>query len=242
MRYKVTMAYNGKNYHGWQVQPNAVTVQEVLNKCLSMLLHENIETIGAGRTDAGVHASFYVVHFDSEKGIADIPNFIYKINKFLPQDIAIYTIEEVSADFNARFSAKSREYKYLIHTKKDPFLNDSSWYYPYKLDFDLMSKGCDILLKTTDFASFCKLGADNVTTICQLMEARFDLNGHKVTFTIKADRFLRNMVRAVVGTLIDLGAGRITLEQFQQIVNAKNRNNAGQSVPGHALSLVNIEY
>ena len=155
MRYKIEMAYNGTNYHGWQVQPNAITVQEVINKCLSMLLHVPVETIGCGRTDTGVHASYFVVHFDCDvQGICD-PFFVGKLNRFLPQDIVVFGISVVDNDFSARFSARSRTYKYLIHTRKDPFLNDCSWYYPHGLDVDLMNQGCDILMRHSDFASFC---------------------------------------------------------------------------------------
>jgi tRNA pseudouridine38-40 synthase len=242
MRYKIEMAYNGTNYHGWQVQPNAITVQEVINKCLSMLLHVPVETIGCGRTDTGVHASYFVVHFDCDvQGICD-PFFVGKLNRFLPQDIVVFGISVVDNDFSARFSARSRTYKYLIHTRKDPFLNDCSWYYPHGLDVDLMNRGCDILMRHSDFASFCKSGGDNGTTICRLMKAVFVEEGHRITFTIKADRFLRNMVRAIVGTLVDVGNGRITLEELEKILLSKNRSSAGQSVPAKALTLVDVEY
>lgn len=242
MRYKITLSYNGKNYHGWQLQPNALTVQEVLDKALSMLLKEKISTLGAGRTDTGVHAAFFVAHFDTQNEISDLEYLVYKLNRFLPDDIAIFSIEKVSEDFNARFSAKSRTYKYLIHLKKDVFLKESSWFFPQDLDLDLMQKGCEILKQTEDFASFCKAGADNKTTICKLYQADFVKEGHKIVFTVKADRFLRNMVRALVGTLTDLGAKKISLEKFQEIINAKSRTKAGQSVPAHALSLTDIEY
>lgn len=242
MRYKITLAYNGKNYHGWQVQPNAITVQEVLNKCLSTLLRQDIETLGAGRTDTGVHSSFYVAHFDCDSEIPQPDQLVRKINKFLPQDIAVFGIEPVPDDFNARFSAKSRTYKYLIHTFKDPFLNESSWFFPYKLDVDIMNKGCELLLKTKDFASFCKAGADSATTICDLVECNFVQEGHRIVFNVKADRFLRNMVRALVGTLTDLGTGKISLSDLQDIIDSKSRSAAGQSVPAHGLSLVDIGY
>ena len=242
MRYKITLSYNGKNYHGWQLQPNAVTVQEVLDKALTTLLKENISTLGAGRTDTGVHAAFFAAHFDCTKEISDTDYLVYKLNRFLPSDIAVFGVEKVTEDFNARFSAKSRTYKYLIHLRKDVFLNESSWFFPQDLDIDLMQKGCEILKQNDDFASFCKAGADNKTTICKLYEAFFIKDGHKIVFTVKADRFLRNMVRALVGTLTDLGSKKITLEEFSNIIKAKNRTKAGQSVPAHALSLVGIEY
>ena len=242
MRYKISLAYNGDRYHGWQVQPNAVTVQEVLDKCLATLLHVPVETVGCGRTDAGVHAADFVAHFDCEVAGADDERFVGKLNRFLPQDIVVFRITVVDDDFNARFSAKSRTYKYLIHTRKDPFLNGCSWYYPHGLDVPLMNEGCKILMQHTDFASFCKTGGDNGTTICHLAEAQFVEDGHKIVFTITADRFLRNMVRAVVGTLTDLGNGRISLVDLQKIIESKNRCSAGQSVPAKALSLVNVKY
>ncbi len=242
MRYRINLSYNGTNYHGWQVQPNALTVQEVLNRALSMLLKENIETLGAGRTDTGVHASFYTAHFDCVNQISDIENFVFKLNRFLPWDIAVFDIQQVGGDFNARFSAKSRTYKYYIHQRKDVFLNGASWFYPYYLDVELMNEGCKILKETTDFESFCKVGADNKTTICDLKEAFFIKDDHKIIFTVKADRFLRNMVRALVGTLTDLGSKRMTKEDLREIISAKNRSKAGQSVPACGLYLVDIEY
>ncbi len=244
MRYKIELAYNGSRYHGWQIQPNAITVQEVLNKCLSLMLKTPIETLGCGRTDTGVHASHFVAHFDfvsADTGIFT-PAFLQKLNKFLPPDIVVFSIIAANGDFNARFSARSRTYKYLIHTRKDPFINESSWFFPYKLDVDLMNEGARVLMEYDDFASFCKAGADNGTTICKLMECNFVKEGHRITFTIKADRFLRNMVRAVTGTLTDLGTGKITIADLRKILESKNRSNAGQSVPAHGLSLVYVEY
>ncbi|MCQ2250532.1 MAG: tRNA pseudouridine(38-40) synthase TruA [Bacteroidales bacterium] len=244
MRYKIELAYNGKNYHGWQVQPNAITVQEVLNRCLTTLLRQPIETLGCGRTDTGVHASHFVAHFDCQSADAALISqpFLQKLNKFLPPDIVVFSIEQAADDFNARFDAKSRTYKYLIHTRKDPFIGESSWFFPYKLDLDLMNQGAKILMEYSDFASFCKAGADNGTTICKLMECNFVQEGHRITFTIKADRFLRNMVRAVTGTLTDLGTGKITIADLRKILESKNRSSAGQSVPAHGLSLVYVEY
>ena len=242
MRYKITLSYNGANYHGWQKQPNAVTVQEVLDNSLSMLLKEKIDSLGAGRTDTGVHAEFFCAHFDCENKIQDLDKLVVKLNSFLPNDISIFSIEETSENFNARFSAKSRTYKYYLHTRKDVFLYQRSWYFPYKLDFQIMNQGCEILKQTKDFQSFCKAGADNKTTICDLKEAFFSQDRHKIIFTVKADRFLRNMVRALVGTLTDLGSKKISLEQFYEIINTKNRCKAGQSAPACGLYLVDIEY
>ncbi len=244
MRYKIELAYNGRNYHGWQIQPNAITVQEVLNRCLTTLLRQPIETLGCGRTDTGVHASHFVAHFDCQSADAALISqpFLQKLNKFLPPDIVVFSIEQAADDFNARFDAMSRTYKYLIHTRKDPFINESSWFFPYKLDVDLMNEGAKVLMEYDDFASFCKAGADNGTTICKLMECNFVQEGHRITFTIKADRFLRNMVRAVTGTLTDLGTGKITIADLRKILESKNRSSAGQSVPAHGLSLVYVEY
>jgi len=244
MRYKIELAYNGTRYHGWQIQPNAITVQEVLNKCLSLMLKQPVETLGCGRTDTGVHASHFVAHFDlaeEESSLVSAP-FLQKLNKFLPPDIVVFSITEADAEFHARFSARSRTYKYRIHTFKDPFVADSSWFFPYRLDVDLMNQGCRVLMEYDDFASFCKAGADNGTTICKLMEANFVQDGTHIVFTIKADRFLRNMVRAITGTLTDLGTGKITLDGLRRILEDKSRSSAGQSVPAQGLSLVRIEY
>ncbi|MDD6001716.1 MAG: tRNA pseudouridine(38-40) synthase TruA [Bacteroidales bacterium] len=242
MRYKLTLAYNGENYHGWQTQPNAPTVQETLERAFSVVLRQNISITGCGRTDTGVHAEYYVAHFDTYDINGKIGDLIHKMNSFLPKDIAIYNIEPVGDDFNARFSAVKRSYRYWIHTRKDPFLDRSSWLVPYPIDIEKMNQGCEILKRYTDFASFCKAGSDNKTTICHISSAQWTQDAHRIKFEISADRFLRNMVRAIVGTMVDLGLGKTSLADFEDIIKSHKRSSAGQSVPAKGLALVDIRY
>lgn len=242
-RYFIRLSYNGRNYHGWQIQPNALTVQEILTKALSTILREEVEITGAGRTDTGVHASYFVAHFDSKCNDLDKDKkFIYKINGFLPRDIAIHKVYKVNNEAHARFDAISRTYHYYIHQQKDPFLTESSYYLPHKLDVDLMNKACELLLQFTDFTSFSKLHTDVKTNNCRIESALWEQDNYKLIFTIAADRFLRNMVRAIVGTLIDIGKHKISLEDFIQIIENKNRSDAGISAPAHGLFLTNITY
>ncbi|MGM0408585.1 MAG: tRNA pseudouridine(38-40) synthase TruA [Bacteroidota bacterium] len=242
-RYFIQLSYKGTNYHGWQIQPNANTVQEVLTKALSTILREDISITGAGRTDTGVHASFYVAHFNcSKKNLDKDLKLVFKINNFLPKDIAIFRIISVNAEANARFDATERTYRYYVHQRKDAFINQTSWYLPIKLDVDLMNKAARFLLEYDDFTSFSKLNTDVKTNICHISEARWTKDDYKLIFTIKADRFLRNMVRAIVGTLTDIGKKKITLDEFKQIIDNKNRSDAGASVPAHGLFLEDIRY
>lgn len=242
-RYFIQLSYKGTNYHGWQIQPNAISVQEILTKAFSTLLKEDIEITGAGRTDTGVHALNYIAHFDSQNNqLHSDLKFLYKINSFLPKDIAVHQIRAVKNESHARFDATSRTYNYYIHTKKDPFLTDSSWYYPHKLDINLMNKAAELLFEFSDFTSFSKLHTDVKTNNCKITEAFWEQNEHKLIFTITADRFLRNMVRAIVGTLIDVGKNKITLNDFIEIIENKNRSEAGVSVPANGLYLSNITY
>lgn len=242
MRYKLTLAYNGENYHGWQTQPNASTVQETLERAFSLILRQNTSITGCGRTDTGVHAEYYVAHFDTYDINGKIGDLVHKMNSFLPKDIAIYNIEPVGDDFNARFSAVKRSYRYWIHTRKDPFLDRSSWLVPYPIDIEIMNQGCEILKRYTDFASFCKAGSDNKTTICHISSAQWTQDAHRIKFEISADRFLRNMVRAIVGTMVDLGLGKTSLADFEDIIKSHKRSSAGQSVPAKGLALVDIRY
>lgn len=250
-RYFIYLSYDGANYHGWQIQPNGSSVEETIEKAISTLLHHDIDIIGAGRTDAGVNASMMVAHFDiDDDAIADCRQLAYRLNRMLPRDIAIKCIEPVGSDMHARFSARSRTYHYYMHTLKDPFLRRYSWEVHYPLDFGLMNAAAAYLLGEKDFKCFCKAGADVKTTICNVTEAKFevrssgtdDADGRQYVFTITANRFLRNMVRAVVGTLVDVGRGRLTLEQFRAIVDNGTRSDAGESVPGYALFLSDIKY
>ena len=241
-RYFIELAYNGSEYNGWQIQPNAPSVQEAINKALTLLLKQEINVTGAGRTDTGVHASFFVAHFDSDVAIAHTQALTYKLNRFLGKNIAIKDIYAVLPDMHARFSAISRTYKYYINKSKNPFTYPFA-YRPHPLpDIRLMNNACELLMHYEDFTSFSKLHTDVKTNICHLMEANWEETDEQLIFTIKADRFLRNMVRAIVGTLLDVGQKRITLEQFQQIIESKDRCKAGTSVPGNALFLCDIEY
>ena len=240
MRYFIYLSYDGTRYHGWQIQPNGISVQEVLNKALSTLLREPIEVTGAGRTDAGVNASLMVAHFDTSHTVDG--NLPYKLNKFLPQDIAIHSIRPVRDDAHARFSATSRTYKYYIITEKSPF-EPYAYRFPQPLDFNKMNEATQTLLNYTDFTSFSKLHTDTKTNNCRITHARWEqLTPTKWQFTITADRFLRNMVRAIVGTLLDVGRGTLTIAQFQQVIEKKDRCSAGSSVPGNALFLTDINY
>jgi len=244
LRYFITLSYDGAAYNGWQIQPNAPSVQETLQKALSTLLRTPLEIVGAGRTDTGVNASFMVAHFDFDTAFTtdELAQLRYKLNKFLPADIAIHDIHPVTDDMHARFSATSRTYHYYIVTEKTPF-EPYAYRYPQPLDFELMNQACQLLLTTSDFTSFAKLHTDTKTNICTVTYAHWQqLTPVKWQFTITANRFLRNMVRAIVGTLLDVGRGTITLQQFQQIIEKKDRCSAGNSVPGNALFLSDIKY
>lgn len=241
-RYFIYLSYDGTNYHGWQIQPNGNSVQEEMQKALSTLLRKEIEIVGAGRTDAGVHARVMVAHFETE-GEIDCKQLAYKLNRLLPRDISVDRVVLVEAEMHARFSAVKRTYRYYVHLHKNPFLRHYSCELHYDLDFDLMNEAAAYLLECSDFAAFCKVHTDVKTTICRVTEARWVNDGKDSWhFVISADRFLRNMVRAVVGTLVDVGRHRITLEQFKAVVAGKNRSNAGESMPGNALFLEEVLY
>ena len=241
-RYFIYLSYDGTAYHGWQIQSNGNSVQEEMQKALSTILRRQIEIVGAGRTDAGVHARVMVAHFDMEQEI-DCRQLAYKLNRLLPRDISVSKVIPVDADMHARFSAVKRTYHYYIHTSKNPFQRFFSCELHYDLDFTLMNEAAAYLLECSDFAAFCKVHTDVKTTICRVTEARWIDDGNGCWhFVISADRFLRNMVRAVVGTLVDVGRHKVSLEQFKNIVACKNRSNAGESMPGNALFLENVLY
>ena len=248
MRYFITFSYDGTRYHGWQIQPNGVSVQERLQQALSTLLREDISVTGAGRTDAGVHARMMVAHFDTKacfeasEGINGC-QLSYKLNRLLPFDISVQKVEQVDDEMHARFSAKCRTYHYYIHTVKDPFCRAYSCELHYPLDFKMMNKAAAMLLEYEDFGAFCKAHADVKTTLCQVTVAEWHQTSDTTWyFEISANRFLRNMVRAVVGTLIDVGRGRLSLEDFRKVVEGKQRTEAGESMPANALFLEKIEY
>lgn len=244
-RYFIYLCYDGTRYHGWQVQPNGISVQEELQSCLSTLLRRPVEITGAGRTDAGVHARQMVAHFDAGD-VFDETQLAYRLNRMLPRDIAVNRIEKVADGLHARFSATSRTYHYFIHIGRDPFLRHYSLEMPYQLDFARMNEAARLLLEVKDFGAFCKAGADVKTTLCDVTKAQWELmedgDVKRWRFVITANRFLRNMVRAVVGTLVDVGRGKISQEEFRQIVVSGSRSNAGESMPGHALFLWDIKY
>lgn len=243
MRYFITLSYDGTRFHGWQVQPNGTSVQGELQRALSLILRQDIQVTGAGRTDTGVHARMMVAHFDTEAPVADCKQLAYKLNRLLPCDIAIERIEPVGDDMHARFSATSRTYYYYLHTTKDPFLRHYSCELHYPLDFKLMNEAAQMLLTYDDFGAFCKSHADVKTTLCHVTKAEWKQTSPTAwRFEITANRFLRNMVRAVVGTLIDVGRGRLTLSDFRKVIEGKKRTEAGESMPGHALFLVDIKY
>ena len=239
-RFFISLSYNGKNYVGWQIQPNGLSVQKVLQDSLSTILRSNIDIVGAGRTDAGVHAHNMVAHFDWEGSIFNIEDLVYKLNNYLPKDIAIHSIWPVKAD--AHFSAISRCYKYYITTKKDPFLHELIHKVYFKPDVERMNSLCKILLEYEDFSSFSKSHTDVKTNNCKVEYAKWEQDGEIYIFTIKADRFLRNMVRAIVGTLLEAGRGNLDERGMHRIIEAKNRQVAGDSVPAHALYLEEVIY
>ena len=241
MRYFIEFAYNGKNYHGWQYQPHSISVQEVLNKALSTLLKQAIDVTGAGRTDTGVHAKQMYAHFDFDREL-DSSFWTQKLNAFLPKDIVVYRIIPLHDDAHARFDATSRTYEYHIHTFKDAFDNEASWYYFHKLDVEKMNEAAKILFEYKDFKCFSKTHTDVKTFNCVMMEANWKQNGNKLVFTVAADRFLRNMVRAIVGTLVNVGQGKLTLQEFREIIESRDRNKAGFSVPAHGLYLTKVAY
>lgn len=243
MRYFVFLSYDGTRYHGWQIQPNGISVQEELMKALSTLMRHEVEVVGAGRTDAGVHAALMVAHFDTDREwntdlLAD------KLNRLLPPDIAVARVTLVKPDAHARFDAISRTYKYYVTTVKSPFGRAYKCrLYGEPLDFERMNQAAATLFDYIDFTSFSKLHTDVKTNNCRIMQAHWDkLNDTEWVFTIQADRFLRNMVRAIVGTLFEVGRGKLSVEDFRKVIELKDRGKAGSSAPGHALFLVGIDY
>jgi len=243
MRYFITLSYDGTRFHGWQIQPNGISVQGELQRGLSLILRQDIQVTGAGRTDTGVHATMMVAHFDTATPIDNPNQLAYKLNKLLPQDIAIQRIEQVDDTLHARFSARARTYYYYIHTNKSPFLRYYSCEMHYPLDFKLMNQAAALLTTYEDFGAFCKSHADVKTTLCHVTQAQWvQLRENQWRFEITANRFLRNMVRAVVGTLIEVGRKRMMLDDFRQVIENRRRTEAGESMPGHALFLERIDY
>lgn len=242
MRYFLHLAYNGAAYCGWQRQPNAIGVQQVIEDSLSTMLRRPAAIVGAGRTDAGVHASCMYAHFDMEEPVKDKASFLRSLNHLCGKDIAIYDLIPVHEDAHARFDAVARTYKYYVSPLKSPFMYPYSWCLTSHLDYEAMNKAAEMLLEVEDFTSFAKLHSDAKTNICKVTEAAWRKEGDMWVFTITADRFLRNMVRAVVGTLIEVGRGKMSLERFRQVIEAKDRCEAGTSVPAQGLFLHRVTY
>ena len=241
MRYFVAFSYFGKSYHGWQRQPNALSVQETMEKAFSTLLRADIKLAGARRTDAGVHAKQMYAHFDVTAAI-DTTELVYRLNSFLPDDIAIHKVYSVGDTAHARFDALERTYEYWVTQRKNPFLQEGAYYMSHPLDVDAMNRAAAELLQHTDFECFSKSNTDVKTYLCSLKQATWSTDGEKLIFTITADRFLRNMVRAIVGTLLDVGLGKKSVDNVNSIIKSKDRGEAGSSVPAKGLYLTRVIY
>lgn len=244
MRYFITLSYDGSAYCGWQRQPDTPTVQQTLEQALSTLLREPVEVVGAGRTDTGVNASRYVAHFDSE-AVKDCAQLVYKLNLILPQDIAVQSVREVRADAHARFDAIEREYTYYLSQRKNPFRRHSAWQYYVPLDVERMNEAARALVEWDDFTSFAKLNSNNKTNICRVVRAEWHKDAEDeslLIFTIRADRFLRNMIRAIVGTLVDVGRGRYTVEEFRDILHSLDLSRSSAGAPAQGLFLSDVQY
>ncbi len=242
MRWRVDLAYSGTAYHGWQRQPNAVSVQATLEKALATLIGQPVELVGAGRTDTGVHARAYTAHCDVPDREYDWPAVVHALNALLPPDVAVYDVRMASPEFHARFDAVARTYEYHIARRKDPFLQGRAYCYTAPLDFDAMQQAAAELLRFDDFASFCKAGSDELHTRCQLFYSAWRREEPLWVYTVRANRFLRNMVRALVGSMLEVGRGRWTLRQFLDAVEARDRCAAGPSARPEGLYLVEVDY
>lgn len=241
-RYFIEISYNGKNYHGWQVQPNAISVQELLNDCLTKLLRQEIYVVGAGRTDTGVHAKQLFAHFDLVNKIKDISQFLSRLNSFLPKDIAAKSLLEVGVESHARFDATARTYEYLVAQEKNPFQEDLAYLIHKPINIEVMNQVAKRLFDFNDYTSFSKSDTQTKTNNCKIMQAYWEEREGLLVFTIQADRFLRNMVRAIVGTLLEVGLGKMTEEEFVKVIESKDRSQAGKSVPAHGLYLLEVSY
>lgn len=243
MRYFMELQYEGGAYFGWQRQKGQVSVQQTIEQALTTLLRREIEITGAGRTDTGVSACYYVAHFDVEERLEDPEQVVYKLNRILPRDIAIQTLTEVTDEAHARFSAVEREYRYYIEQRKNPFTIGQTWQYAVQLDVERMNRAAEVLLEVEDFTTFAKLNSNNKTNICHLKVARWEVEADgTLCFTIRGDRFLRNMVRAIVGTLVDVGRGRYSVEDFREIVLSRDLSRASGGAPAEGLYLSDVRY
>lgn len=241
-RYFLELAYLGTNFHGWQIQQNANSIQAELQKALSLLLREPIDVMGCGRTDTGVHASKFYAHFHVNELPFDAQKFCYKVNSIINNDIVVYNVFEVNQDDHARFSASMRAYQYNCHLKPSPFLQTTSYHLVKVPDLEKMNEAAQYLLMVDDFAAFCKANSDNHTTLCKLYKSEWVLNNNQLVYYVSANRFLRNMVRSIVGTLLQVGYSKINFTDFKNIINKGNRSLAGESVPAHGLFLTDVKY
>lgn len=241
-RYFVSIKYKGTAYHGWQRQPNAISVQQVMEDAFSLLLKQPIAITGAGRTDTGVHAAYFVLHFDIQQALSNLHQWVYKFNQILPGDIRVIHIVQVNPNAHARFDAISRTYKYIISREKDPFVKDLVYPFSFPLDIEAMNQAANRLFAYHDFTSFSKLHTDVKTNNCKILKSLWAEEKNQLVYTISADRFLRNMVRAIVGTLLDVGREKISITEFEQLIKKRNRSEAGFSVPSSGLYLTGIEY
>ena len=240
-RFFIQIKYRGTNYHGWQLQPNANSVQAEINKALSTLFQEDINVTGAGRTDTGVHAQEFFAHFDTQQ-LFDLKKYCFKLNCMLPQDIACVELQKVPSDLHARFSASKRTYEYWITPQKNPFLMDGAYFFHHPLNVNAMNAAAQMLIRKADFSCFSKSNTDTFTNDCHITQASWELKNDLLVFTISSDRFLRNMVRAIVGTLLEVGLGKVEVTEMENIIASKDRSKAGSSVPAHGLYLTNIKY
>lgn len=241
MRYFITFSYLGSSYHGWQRQPDASSVQQTLEEAMKLFLKEVISLVGAGRTDTGVHAKVMVAHFDTQQSFK-IEELIHRLNAYLDESIAILSIVEVEADAHARFDATSRSYEYWVVQQKNPFLTQAAYYITHPLDVNRMNEAATLMLDHKDFECFSKSNTDVHTYLCDVTRAEWVFEGERLVFHVSANRFLRNMVRAIVGTLIEVGKGKMSIDEFKAVLNSKDRRNAGPSVPAKGLYLATIQY
>ena len=242
LRYFIELSYNGSEFHGWQSQPNAITVQQTIENSLQLILkNKQLKIVGAGRTDTGVHALQMYAHFDFDKNF-DVDNLIFKINSFLDKNIVINNIYRVHDEAHARFDAYLREYKYFLTFKKDVYNSDTKYYFKKKLDFNEISKAIVIIKKNTNFKSFCRSKTDVINYECTIINFEYEVKNSEVIFTISANRFLRNMVRSIIGTILAVGLHKISVDKLKDIIDKSDRIYAGPSVPAHGLFLTKVEY
>lgn len=241
-RYFIRLSYIGTHYSGWQIQENAVSVQEKLNQAITVISGEPVQTTGCGRTDTGVHATVFYAHFDLSGPVADASKFIYQLNAILPDDIGVHEMIPVEPSAHARFDATSRSYNYFISLTKNPFVHDFAHFIPFSPNREAMNEAGLLLTRHTDFSSFSKSNTQVKTNNCKISSAKWEIRNELLVFNISADRFLRGMVRAIVGTMLEIGNGKLSISELNDILESRNRSNAGVSVPARGLYLCNVSY